>query len=175
MILCYQMCLRLQLRKYSFLIHFYYNQFLLPDNRSIFQVNGDYPYVEVARCYEQRFNYTLFDDYKVYAIYSTSTGEFAPDTNGKMKDVYATINFLEYSRNHWNNSAYGSYPASYQTEERNIVYTDFDVAFENAYCTNLRDFFNDSDSKLMYTTVTIIAEIITIGSNDTAQFDNEWT
>ena len=49
------------------------------------------------------------------------------------------------------------------------------VAFENAYCTNLRDFFNDSDSKLMYTTVTIIAEIITIGSNDTAQFDNEWT
>jgi hypothetical protein len=27
----------------------------------------------------------------------------------------------------------------------------------------------------MYTTVTIIAEIITIGSNDIAQFDNEWT
>lgn len=102
-------------------------------NRNAAKVNGDYPYVEVARCYEQRFNYTLFDDYKVYAIYSTSTGEFAPDTNGKMEDVYATINFLEYSRNHWNNSAYGSYPASYQTKERNIVYTDFDVAFENAY------------------------------------------
>ena len=102
-------------------------------NRNAAKVNGDYPYVEVARCYEQRFNYTIFDDYKVYAIYSTSTGEFAPDTNGKMEDVYATINFLEYSRNHWNNSAYGSYPASYQTEERNIVYTDFDVAFENAY------------------------------------------
>ena len=49
------------------------------------------------------------------------------------------------------------------------------VNFENAYCVNLRDYFNDSDSRLMYTTVTIVAEIITIGENDVAEFNNEWT
>ncbi len=49
------------------------------------------------------------------------------------------------------------------------------VNFKNAYCIGLKDFFNDSDSRLMYSTITIVAEIITIGENDTAEFDNEWT
>ena len=49
------------------------------------------------------------------------------------------------------------------------------VSFENAYCINLSDYFNDSDSRLMYTTITLAAEIINIGSSDTADFDNEWT
>ena len=37
------------------------------------------------------------------------------------------------------------------------------------------DYFNDSDSKLMYTTVTIVAESITVGRLDLAVFHNEWT
>ena len=49
------------------------------------------------------------------------------------------------------------------------------VSFENAYCINLADYFNDSDSRLMYTTITLAAEIINIGQCDTADYDNEWT
>ena len=48
------------------------------------------------------------------------------------------------------------------------------VVFTNAYCVNLRDYFNDNDSKLMYTTITISAELIRIGSIDGAVFTNEW-
>lgn len=49
------------------------------------------------------------------------------------------------------------------------------VSFLNAFCVNLRDYFNDSDSRLMYTTVTISAEVIRIGTFDSAMFTNEWT
>ena len=49
------------------------------------------------------------------------------------------------------------------------------VSFKNAYCVNLRDYFNDSDSKLMYTTITLAAEIINVGENDIAEFNNNWT
>jgi hypothetical protein len=49
------------------------------------------------------------------------------------------------------------------------------LEFENAYCIQLSDFFNDSDSRLMYTTVTITAEIINVGDSDKAEYDNEWT
>ena len=49
------------------------------------------------------------------------------------------------------------------------------VSFVNAYCISLKDYFNNSDSKLMYTTVTIVAEKITVGVGDIAIYDNEWT
>lgn len=49
------------------------------------------------------------------------------------------------------------------------------VSFINAFCVNLSDYFNDKDSKLMYTTITISAEIINIGTLDVATFTNEWT
>lgn len=49
------------------------------------------------------------------------------------------------------------------------------LEFTNAYCIDLKDYFNDNDSKLMYTTVTISAQIISIGTLDTAIFTNEWT
>lgn len=45
------------------------------------------------------------------------------------------------------------------------------VKFTNAYCVSLKEYFNDHDSKLMYTTVTISAETITISG---AVFDNKW-
>lgn len=56
------------------------------------------------------------------------------------------------------------------TENNKISYKH--VSFENAYCVSLKDYFNDNDSKLMYTTVTLSAEIITVGGK--ATFDNEW-
>ena len=49
------------------------------------------------------------------------------------------------------------------------------IEFANAYCIELKDYFNDSDSKLMYTTVTISAQIIQVGTIDQAVFSNEWT
>lgn len=49
------------------------------------------------------------------------------------------------------------------------------VEFFNAYCIDLKDYFNDNDSKLMYTTVTISAQSIRIGEDDNAIFSNEWT
>ena len=49
------------------------------------------------------------------------------------------------------------------------------LEFTNAFCINLKDYFNDNDSKLMYTTITIFAELIRIGSfGDSAVFTNEW-
>lgn len=60
----------------------------------------------------------------------------------------------------------------YTTRNRTSYKT---LTFENAYCIGLRDYFNDNDSKLMYTTVTISAEILRFGTLDSATFTNEWT
>lgn len=72
------------------------------------------------------------------------------------------------------------------------------VEFKDAYCIELKDYFNDSDSKLMYTTITISAQEIRFGApiqprnvvargsktnqdggstgfSDEAKFTNEWT
>lgn len=38
------------------------------------------------------------------------------------------------------------------------------VEFKNAYCVELKDYFNDNDSKLMYTTITISAQEIRFGA-----------
>ncbi|MCH5224508.1 MAG: hypothetical protein J1D77_00865 [Muribaculaceae bacterium] len=49
------------------------------------------------------------------------------------------------------------------------------VAFANAYCVELRDYFNDHDENLMYTTIKISAQVIVVGSTNTAVFSNAWT
>lgn len=49
------------------------------------------------------------------------------------------------------------------------------VSFANAYCIGLRDYFNDHDSKLMYTTIKISAQAIMVGSANSAIFTNAWT
>lgn len=49
------------------------------------------------------------------------------------------------------------------------------VQFKNAYCIELKDIFNNTDSKLMYSIITISAQIIQIGKIDHAVFSNEWT
>lgn len=48
------------------------------------------------------------------------------------------------------------------------------VEFMNAYCIGLRDYFNDNDSKLMYTSITISAEVIRVGKVNGAMIINEW-
>lgn len=61
------------------------------------------------------------------------------------------------------------------------VYTNDNVRkyktlkFINAYCVGLKDYFCDQDSRLMYTTITISAEMIIIGDGiSSAIFTNEW-
>lgn len=49
------------------------------------------------------------------------------------------------------------------------------VSFANAYCIELRDYFNDNDAKLMYTTIKISAQVIMVGSINSATFTNTWT
>ena len=46
------------------------------------------------------------------------------------------------------------------------------IKFENAYCVGLKEYFNNSDSRLMYTTVTISAEKIIVSGE---AHDNKWT
>ena len=50
------------------------------------------------------------------------------------------------------------------------------IEFKNAYCIRLKDYFNDQDSKLMYTDVTSSAEALRIGTGlmDRAIFTNSW-
>ncbi len=62
----------------------------------------------------------------------------------------------------------------YSADNRKVYKT---VSFENAYCVELRDFFSNNDSKLMYSTITLRAEKMAIGSpyGDQALFSNEWS
>ena len=50
------------------------------------------------------------------------------------------------------------------------------VSFFNAYCISLKDYFNDNDGRLMYTTVTISAERVSVGKGlfGKTEFNNEW-
>ena len=50
------------------------------------------------------------------------------------------------------------------------------IKYKNAYCIRLKDYFNDHDSKLMYTDVTISAGALRIGTGlmDRAIFTNSW-
>ena len=49
------------------------------------------------------------------------------------------------------------------------------VHFKNAYCIHLKDYFNDHDCRLMHSTITLAAEIIQVGTDEVAEFNNEWT
>lgn len=68
---------------------------------------------------------------------------------------------------------------TFSGEFKFIVYTTRNrtnyktVKFTKAYCVGLKDYFNDNDSKLMYTTITLSAETIQVGRG--AFFSNEWS
>lgn len=49
------------------------------------------------------------------------------------------------------------------------------ISFANAYCIQLRDYFNDHDEKLMYTTIKISAQVIRVGAANSSTFVNAWT
>ena len=60
----------------------------------------------------------------------------------------------------------------YSTDNKRSYKT---ISFANAYCIGLEDYFNDHDSKLMYTTITLSAQIIRVGGVNSSTFINAWT
>ena len=101
----------------------------------------------VTKAYGQNFAYTGYDNYIVVAVYGV---------DGTHKDVAtdSSINFLQYSRNHWNDTVSGkddtgSY--SLAGTEYDRLYADFNLMFNhNGYLLNK---YSDNDIKVGYAMV----------------------
>lgn len=111
--------------------------FLYWSVRSVNESTGQYE--EVARCYDTRFNYVIFDDYEITPVYDGFASSLGYDTSGNTESTtakFATINLLAFSRNQWNSNVWngtqvkGNGTLSTNLEGRDTVYVDFDVAFE---------------------------------------------
>ncbi len=111
--------------------------FLYWSVRSINESTGQYE--EVARCYDARFNYVIFDDYEITPVYDGFDSELGYDTSGNTQSTsaqFTTINLLAFSRNQWNSNVWtdsevkGNGTLSTPLDGRDTVYVDFDVAFE---------------------------------------------
>jgi len=101
----------------------------------------------VTKAYGQNFAYTGYDNYIVVAVYGVG---------GTHKDesTDSSINFLQYSRNHWNDTVSGkddtgSY--SLAGTEYDRLYADFNLMFNhNGYLLNK---YSDNDIKVGYAMV----------------------
>lgn len=101
----------------------------------------------VTKAYGQNFAYTGYDNYIVVAVYGVG---------GTHKDesTVSSINFLQYSRNHWNdtvsgNKDNGSY--SLAGTEYDRLYADFNLMFNhNGYLLNK---YSGNDIKVGYAMV----------------------
>lgn len=101
----------------------------------------------VTKAYGQNFAYTGYDNYIVVAVYGVK---------GTHKDVStdSSINFLQYSRNHWNDTVSGkddtgSY--SLAGTEYDRLYADFNLMFNhNGYLLNK---YSGDDIKVGYAMV----------------------
>ncbi|MEE1171208.1 MAG: hypothetical protein U0K87_02535, partial [Ruminococcus sp.] len=111
--------------------------FLYWSVRSVNKSTGQYE--EVARCYDTRFNYVIFDDYEITPVYDGFDPALGYDTSGNTQSStakFTTINLLAFSRNQWNSNVWngkqvkGNGTLSTNLEGRDTVYVDFDVAFE---------------------------------------------
>lgn len=82
----------------------------------------------VTKAYGQNFAYTGYDNYIVVAVYGV-------DGTHKDTPTDSSINFLQYSRNHWNdtvsgkNDTTGSY--SFANTEYDRLYADFNLMFNH--------------------------------------------
>lgn len=102
----------------------------------------------VTKAYGQNFAYTGYDNYIVVAVYGVG---------GTHKDesTDSSINFLQYSRNHWNdtvsgkNDTTGSY--SFANTEYDRLYADFNLMFNhNGFLLNK---YSGKDIKVGYAMV----------------------
>lgn len=101
----------------------------------------------VTKAYGQNFAYTGYDNYIVVAVYGV---------DGTHKDVAtdSSINFLQYSRNHWNDTVTGENgTGSYSLAgtEYDRLYADFNLMFNhNGYLLNK---YSGTDIKVGYAMV----------------------
>lgn len=101
----------------------------------------------VTKAYGENFAYTGYDNYIVVAVYGV---------DGTHKDVAtdSSINFLQYSRNHWNDTVSGKNDTgsySLAGTEYDRLYADFNLMFNhNGYLLNK---YSDNDIKVGYAMV----------------------
>lgn len=91
--------------------------------------NGEF----VTKAYGQNFAYTGYDNYIVVAVYGVGGTH-------KDKSTDSSINFLQYSRNHWNDTVSGKNDTgsySLANKEYDRLYADFNLMFNhNGYLLN---------------------------------------
>jgi hypothetical protein len=101
----------------------------------------------VTKAYGENFAYTGYDNYIVVAVYGV---------DGTHKDVAtdSSINFLQYSRNHWNDTVTGKNDTgsySIAGTEYDRLYADFNLMFNhNGYLLNK---YSGNDIKVGYAMV----------------------
>lgn len=81
----------------------------------------------VTKAYGQNFAYTGYDNYIVVAVYGV-------DGTHKDELTNSSINFLQYSRNHWNDTVSGKNDTgsySYADTEYDRLYADFNLMFNH--------------------------------------------
>lgn len=101
----------------------------------------------VTKAYGQNFAYTGYDNYIVVAVYGVGGTH-------KDKSTDSSINFLQYSRNHWNDTVSGKNDTgsySLAGTEYDRLYADFNLMFNhNGYLLNK---YSDNDIKVGYAMV----------------------
>ncbi|MER2080370.1 MAG: hypothetical protein ABS876_02455 [Ruminococcus sp.] len=94
-------------------------------------------YVEVARCYSRSYNYATFANYIVRPMYECDFEDGAVPDSPYAYTQSATLSFLGYTRNQWNDSKGGAKTTlgedAYLNGQKaqDMVYADFDLAFQN--------------------------------------------
>jgi len=101
----------------------------------------------VTKAYGQNFAYTGYDNYIVVAVYGVGGTH-------KDKSTDSSINFLQYSRNHWNDTVTGKNDTgsySIAGTEYDRLYADFNLMFNhNGYLLNK---YSGNDIKVGYAMV----------------------
>lgn len=101
----------------------------------------------VTKAYGEKFAYTGYDNYIVVAVYGVEGSHKDTATN-------SSINFLQYSRNHWNDTVTGKNDTgsySLAGTEYDRLYADFNLMFNhNGYLLNK---YSDNDIKVGYAMV----------------------
>jgi len=81
--------------------------------------------VEVARCYNLGFNFTIYQDYIVEPVYKPSTSQIP-----KIHSNSATIAFTEYGRNQWNENGGGNSVPANQKVQGDKIFLQFMTAYD---------------------------------------------
>ena len=101
----------------------------------------------VTKAYGEKFAYTGYDNYIVVAVYGV-------EGSHKDESTVSSINFLQYSRNHWNDTVTGKNDTgsySLAGTEYDRLYADFNLMFNhNGWLLNN---YSDNDIKVGYAMV----------------------